>query len=304
MQPYYNRLRGEIEGFGGTVEKFIGDAVMAVFGAPVAHEDDAERAVRAGLRILEAIAELNEADPGLQLSVRVGINTGEVVVSVSPASEGQAAVLGDAVNTAARIQTSAPVNGVAVGEGTFRATERIFEYERLEPVRAKGKSEPVRLWRALAARARFGSDVLRSMTTPLVGRETDLILLRGIFDKSARERSVQLVTVLGEPGVGKSRLIAELGAYIDDLAGADHLAAGPLPPLWQRNHILGAQRDREGTRRHLRVGSTRGGDAKARPRPSWQRAANSHFASGLVAGRTIKNRSAGVQARLLPDPAN
>ena len=149
--------------------------------------------------------------------MRVGINTGEVVVSVSPASEGQAAVLGDAVNTAARIQTSAPVNGVAVGEGTFRATERIFEYERLEPVRAKGKSEPVRLWRALAARARFGSDVLRSMTTPLVGRETDLILLRGIFDKSARERSVQLVTVLGEPGVGKSRLIAELGAYIDDL---------------------------------------------------------------------------------------
>ncbi len=214
MQPYYTRVRHEIEAFGGTVEKFIGDAVMAVFGAPVAHEDDAERAVRAGLRILEAIGELNEA-AALDLSVRIGINTGEVVVTPGGTAAGEASVLGDAVNTAARIQTAAPVNGVAVGEATFGATERVFDYEPLDPVSAKGKAEPVALWQALAPRARFGSDVIRSLTTPLVGRETDLLLLRGTFEKSLRERSVQLVTVIGEPGVGKSRLVAELFSHID-----------------------------------------------------------------------------------------
>ncbi len=216
MQPYYTRLRTEIEAFGGTVEKFIGDAVMSVFGAPISHEDDAERAVRAGLRILEAIEELNDADPSLQFSVRVGVNTGEVVVSfVASDAAGAWSVHGDVVNTAARIQAAAPVNGVAVGEGTFRATERVFDYMALESVQAKGKAEPVGLWQALAPRARFGTDVIRSLTTPLVGRETDLLLLRGTFEKSLRDASVQLVTVVGEPGVGKSRLVAELFAHVD-----------------------------------------------------------------------------------------
>ena len=247
MQPYYARLRREIEGFGGTVEKFIGDAVMAVFGAPVAHEDDAERAVRAGLRILEAITELNESDPGLDLSVRIGVNTGVVMVTLDASPEsGEAAVLGDAVNTAARIQTSAPVDGVAVGEGTYRATKLVFEYEPLEPVTAKGKSAPLELWRATSARARFGSDVIRSMASPLVGRETDLLLLRGTFDKSVRERSTQLVTVVGEPGLGKSRLVAELFAYIDGLPGLRRLETGPLPSVWRRNYLLGPWRDRQG----------------------------------------------------------
>jgi class 3 adenylate cyclase len=173
--PYHQRVRREIEGCGGTVEKFIGDAVMAVFGAPVAHEDDAERAVRAGLRVLEAIEELNEATPDLGLSVRVGINTGEAVVSLDARpDQGEAMVTGDVVNTAARIQSAAPVAGVAVGEGTFRATERVFNYEPLEAVAAKGKVEPVALWRALGRRARYGSDVIRLLTTPLVGRELDL----------------------------------------------------------------------------------------------------------------------------------
>src|SRR5919198_160062 len=114
IRPYHARLRAEIERYGGTVEKFVGDAVMAVFGAPVAHEDDAERAVRVGLRILEAIAELNEADPGLDLTVRVGINTGEVVVALAARPElGEGLVTGDVVNTAARIQSGAPVNAVA-----------------------------------------------------------------------------------------------------------------------------------------------------------------------------------------------
>src|SRR5437868_4770462 len=153
VRPYHARVRQEIERHGATVEKFIGDAVMAVCGAPVAHEDDAERAVRAGLAILEAIAELNEANSDLDLQVRVGINTGEAVVALGARpEEGEGMVTGDVVNTAARVQTAAPVNGVAVGEQTYRATSRVFEYEPLPPVVAKGKSEPLSLWRAKAAR--------------------------------------------------------------------------------------------------------------------------------------------------------
>ena len=122
IRPYHARLREELERFGGTLEKFVGDAVMAVFGAPVAHEDDAERAVRAGLRLLEAIEELNADDPALSLQVRVGINTGEAVVSLEARPElGEGLVTGDVVNTASRLQGVAAVNAVAVSEQTYRA---------------------------------------------------------------------------------------------------------------------------------------------------------------------------------------
>src|SRR6476659_6205867 len=145
---YQGHVRAELERYGGTVEKFIGDAAMAVFGAPMAHEDDPERAVRAGLRIMDAIAELNEQEPELKLQVRVGIATGEAVVSLHARPEqGEGIVAGDVVNTAARIQTAAPVNGVAVSEETFRQTERVFVYEPLAPVEVKGKAAPVRLHR-------------------------------------------------------------------------------------------------------------------------------------------------------------
>jgi class 3 adenylate cyclase len=215
IRPYHARLREEIERYGGTVEKFVGDAVMAVFGAPVAHEDDAERAVRAGLRILEAIGELNDADPELELEVRVGINTGEAVVALGARPEqGEGIVTGDVVNTAARIQGTAPVGGVAVGELTYRATGRVFEYEPLDPVTVKGKAEPLALWAARAALSRFGTDVTRRYTTPLVGRELEKPLLIGTFERAAQQRSVQLVSIVGEPGVGKSRLVAELFAYL------------------------------------------------------------------------------------------
>ena len=209
-QDFYQRLRPIIEAFGGTVEKLIGDAVMAVFGAPVAHEDDPERAVRAGLAIVEAIADPTGAGPRLGLSVRIGVNTGEVLVSLGSQVVGEDEVLGDAVNTAARIQSAAPVNGVLVGESTFKATERVLDYDPLGPLMLKGKSQPVNVWRAVAPRARLGSDVIRSLSTPLVGRNLDLTLLRGTFDKVVADCSTQLVTVMGEPGVGKSRLVAEL----------------------------------------------------------------------------------------------
>jgi class 3 adenylate cyclase/tetratricopeptide (TPR) repeat protein len=217
LVPYHAMLRERIESFGGTVEKFVGDAVMAVFGAPVAHEDDAERAVRAGLAILSAIEELN-ASAGMDLSVRVGINTGEVVVALGAALDlGEGFVTGDVVNTAARIQSAAPVGGVAVGESTYAATSRVFAYEALAAVPVKGKTEPVRLWRAGPPRARLGADVIRWADAPVVGRDLELSQLRGVFDRVARDAAVHLVTITGAPGVGKSRLVAELFAYIDEL---------------------------------------------------------------------------------------
>ena len=198
------------------MEKFIGDAVMAVFGAPVAHEDDAERAVRAGLRILEAIEELNEADPGLSLQVRIGISTGEALVALGARPEiGEVIVTGDVVNTASRLQGAAAVNGIAVSELTYRQTARVFDYQELEPVPLKGKAEPLPIWRPLQARARFGSEVTRTHAAPLVGRDLEKSLLIGTFERSAEQRSCQLVTIVGEPGVGKSRLCVELFADID-----------------------------------------------------------------------------------------
>jgi class 3 adenylate cyclase len=230
IRPYHARLRQVIERYDATVEKFVGDAVMAVFGAPVAHEDDAERAVRAGLRILRAIGELNEADPDLNLQVRVGINTGDAVVAVGARPErGEGIVTGDVVNTAARIQSAAPVNGVAVGEQTYRATSTVFEYEPLLPVSVKGKSERLSLWRAKAVRDRFGTDVTRDHATPFVGRELEKPLLIGTLERAVQQRSVQLVTVVGEPGVGKSRLIGELFAYVE---------AKPALTRWRQGRCL------------------------------------------------------------------
>ena len=201
IRPYHARLRQVVEGFGG-VEKFIGDAVMAVFGAPAAHEDDPERAVRAGLRILEAIGELNRADPGLGLAVRVGVETGEAVVALGARPELGEELLGDVVNTASRLQGVAPVGGVLAGPGTYAATKQVFDYQALDPVVLRGKAEPVPVWRAVAARARLGTDVTRSVATPMVGRQIDLGMLTGAFQKAVRESAVQLVVVAGEPGMG------------------------------------------------------------------------------------------------------
>jgi class 3 adenylate cyclase/tetratricopeptide (TPR) repeat protein len=248
IRPYHARLREEIERYSGTVEKFIGDAVMAVFGAPVAHEDDAERAVRAALRILEAIAELNEADATLALQVRIGIDTGEAVVALGARpEEGEGIVTGDVVNTASRLQGAAPVDGIAVSETTFRATERIFEYEPLEAVTVKGKAEPLALFRPLQARARFGSDVTRTHTTPLVGRELEKSLLMGTFERAAQQCSCQLVTLVGEPGAGKSRLCMELFGYLEERPGLTRWRQGRCLPygdgiaFWALGEIVKAE---------------------------------------------------------------
>jgi class 3 adenylate cyclase/tetratricopeptide (TPR) repeat protein len=215
LAVYFGVVRAQIEGHGGVVEKFIGDAVVGVFGVPAAHEDDPERAVRAGLRIVEE-AERLVGVGGAPLRLRVGINTGEALVrlGVAPTS-GEGFLAGDAINTAARIQSVAPEMGVAVGHATYEATGVVFDYEELEPATLKGKSEPVRAFHAKAPRARFGTDLTRTHDSPFVGREIDLAILKGVFDKTVAASSVQLVTVIGEPGLGKSRLVAELGDYVD-----------------------------------------------------------------------------------------
>jgi predicted ATPase/class 3 adenylate cyclase len=213
LAPYHAKARDELERHGGTVEKFIGDAVMAVFGAPVAHEDDAERAVRAALSVRDALVEDG-------LDVRLAVNSGEALVALDArAAEGEALVAGDVVNTAARLQSAAPVNGVLVAEATHRATERTIEYADADSVSAKGKAEPVPVWVALRPRARFGVDVGQHGGAPLCGREVELRLLRDAFERASRERATQLVTLVGVPGIGKSRLVWELFRHLDAQPG-------------------------------------------------------------------------------------
>src|SRR5215470_4552311 len=145
LELYYTRLRTELERHGGTVEKYIGDAIVTHFGVPVAHEDDPERAVRAALAILETVTALNAEDPIREIQVRIGIATGEVIVTHGQqAHEGKGIAWGDVLNTAARIESAAPIGGILVGEQTYRATAHAIEYAEHEPIEAKGKSEPVR----------------------------------------------------------------------------------------------------------------------------------------------------------------
>ncbi len=205
LSNYHARVREQLERFGGTVEKFIGDAVVALYGAPVAHEDDPERAVRAALAVRDWAAD--EPD----LHVRIGVNTGEALVALGARpQEGEGMASGDVVNTAARLQSAAPVDGILVGEQTFRATERTIAYRVVEPVVAKGKAEPVAAWEALEARSRFGVDVARRSAAPLIGRDREVELLTTALERAVGERTPQLVTLVGVPGIGKSRLLAEL----------------------------------------------------------------------------------------------
>jgi len=214
LRPYHERVKADIERFGGTVEKFIGDAVMAVFGAPITHEDDAERAVRSALRILDTIEELR--DEGLEIAVRAAVTTGETVVSLGARPErGEGIVTGDVVNTAARLQSAAPVGAVLVDETTMRGTESAIAYEPHESVEAKGKAEPIRAWQAVGARSRVGQPEAATQT-PFVGRDHERTLLLETFLRAERESSIQLVTVVGEPGIGKSRLSTELRTALDD----------------------------------------------------------------------------------------
>ena len=218
LSRYYERARAEIERFGGTVEKFIGDAVMAVFGAPVAHGDDPERAVRAALSVRDAIAEMDFGDPLLELQTRAAVNTGEAVVELKrQPGAGVAMVAGDVVNTASRLQSSAPVDSVVVGEETYASTRTVIAYEPLEALVVKGKAAPVPAWVAIRPLVAAGERTFSEV--PIVGRGEELATLRGTWDLVSSERRPTLVTMFGPAGIGKSRLAHELAHRVEASGG-------------------------------------------------------------------------------------
>ena len=222
LQTYHGAARRAIESFGGNLEKFIGDAVMAVFGAPVSHGDDAERAVRAGLRVLSAVEELG-------LLARAAVNTGEAVVAVGAASSsGQALAMGDVVNTASRLQSSAPPGSLIVGQETYLLTRNVVRYESHAAIDAKGKPEQLQVWRAIAPMA----VVAERSNTPMVGRDREMDLMSSIWDRAVADRRPHLITIVGPPGIGKSRLQREFSAHVHEIGG--DVARGRCLPYGDR----------------------------------------------------------------------
>jgi class 3 adenylate cyclase len=234
LGPYYQRLRAELERYGGTVEKFIGDAVMALFGAPTAHEDDPERAVRAALAIRDAIAELNQADPSLGLQVRVGVTSGEalVVLDARPV-EGEGMASGDVVNTAARLQA------------------------------AEGKTDPVPVWLAVAARANLGVEVDQAGRAGLVGREREVRLLESALERVRGEHAPQPVTLVGVPGsarAGWSGSCCKRWRPTRSWSPGATAAACPTGRAWHCGRWARSSRPRPGSWSPTR---------RTWPRPSW-----------------------------------
>jgi class 3 adenylate cyclase len=214
-----------VERFGGSVDKVIGDAIMAVFGVPVAHEDDAERAVRAALEI-QRLASERAADFG-GLCVRIGVNTGEVMFArVGPQGRREFTVMGDTVNSAARLQAAAAPEAVLAGEETQAASARAITYEALEPIPVKGKQVPMAAWLARAATSSPGDRPVSA--APFVGRDTELELLVRTWARTSDELHPQLVTLVGPPGIGKTRLTLEFAAHVESARGRT-LRGRPLP---------------------------------------------------------------------------
>ena len=206
LVPYYERVRSELESHGGKVEKFVGDAVMGVFGAPITYGDDAERAVRAAF----AVRDWAERE-GVQL--RVAVNTGEAIVALDASPErGETFVAGDVVNTAARLQSASPVGAVLVGEETYMGTRGSIEYRPAQPVLAKGKEAPVQAWLALRATSAIGERV--AAPVPMIGRDRELGVLTGIWGRVVEEGRSHFVTVFGPAGIGKSRIGLELAQLV------------------------------------------------------------------------------------------
>jgi len=218
IQRYFTEMRAVIERHGGTVEKFIGDAVMAVFGVPQVHEDDALRAVRAAIDMQSALDALNveiERGWGIRIQARIGVNTGEVVAA-DPAS-GQSFVSGDAVNVAARLEQAAEPGEILLGEPTYRLVRAAVIAEPLEPLAVKGKAEPLPAYRLVVVEA--GAEFLpRRFDSPLVGRTNELAAIRDAFEDAVTGSACRLVTVIGHAGVGKSRLTHEVVTLLGDLA--------------------------------------------------------------------------------------
>ncbi len=212
MGRWFESARMVLERHGGTVEKFVGDAVMAVFGIPTLHEDDALRAVRAAAELETALAELNaalERDHGVRLEVRTGVNTGEVV-----AGEGETLATGDAVNVAARLEQAAQPGEILLGPDTYHLVRDAVAADPVRSLRLKGKAEPVEARRLRSVRPGVAG-VERRLDAPLVGRTLELAQLRQAYERTVRERRASLFTLLGPAGIGKSRLVDEFSNSID-----------------------------------------------------------------------------------------
>ena len=240
------RLGREVERYGGTVDKYIGDNVMAIFGAPVAHEDDAERAVRAGLGMQDAMVEVNDGLPaGAHFALRVGVNTGEVLAG----AVGDAyTVTGDTVNVASRLQSAATPGSVTVGERTMRATDAAVRYEELEPLDLKGKAERVPAWEAVGLIAEHSvRRVAPASESALVGRQQELAALETLYERVVRDRTSHLVTVVGEAGVGKSRLLREFERRLAEHPSTPTVRTGRSLPygtgivFWALGEVLRAE---------------------------------------------------------------
>jgi class 3 adenylate cyclase/tetratricopeptide (TPR) repeat protein len=228
LTGYFEEMKTILEQHGGVVREFIGDAVMAIFGIPLSREDDALRAVRAAAQMRDRLHELNdgyEQQWGFRLKVRTGVNTGEVVTREEATDT---LVLGDAINVAARLEQNAPMGEVLIGDQTFRLVRGAIDAEPVEPLELKGKSEPVPAFRLLSVRD--GDPLARRLDAPIVGREEELRLLAEAFDTSATAEACGLVTILGEPGVGKSRLTGE---FVRNLEGRATVIRGRCLPYGQ-----------------------------------------------------------------------
>ncbi|HEX9991309.1 MAG TPA: adenylate/guanylate cyclase domain-containing protein [Acidimicrobiales bacterium] len=249
LDVYFARWREAIEARGGVVEKYIGDAVMAVFGLHRAEEDDAERAIRAALAMRDELDGVNAVlgpEYGIELAMRVGIDTGDVVVSTLDDRRGQDfVVVGDIVNRASRIQSAAPRNGVLISHDTYRHVRGVFRLERVEPLRLKGVRDPVGAFLVVGARTRtfrVGSRGVEGLETRTVGRDLELRRLQDLFWEALEDRRWRLVTAVGEAGVGKSRLLYDFENWVDVLPEAARYFTGRAVPA-TRNHPNGLLRD-------------------------------------------------------------
>jgi class 3 adenylate cyclase/tetratricopeptide (TPR) repeat protein len=249
LDVYFTRWREAIEAYGGVVEKYIGDAVMAVFGLHRAEEDDAERAIRAALAMRDELAGVNAVlgpEYGVELAMRVGIDTGDVVVSTLDDRPGQDfVVVGDIVNRASRIQSAAPRNGILISQDTYRHVRGVFRLERVEPLRLKGVQEPVGAFLAVGTRTRtfrMGSRGVEGLETRTIGRDLELRRLQDLFWEVVEDRSWRLVTAVGEAGVGKSRLLYDFENWADVLPEAVRYFRGRAVPA-TRNQPNGLLRD-------------------------------------------------------------
>ncbi len=228
QSSYYEQSRRVIQLFGGTIEKFIGDAVMAVWGAEVSNEDDAERAVRAGFELVDVVGKLSAEVGAPDLALRVGIHTGEA--AVGPVDDHMGFVTGDLVNTASRLETVAQPGTVLVGEGTQQAARRSIAFEPVGPQSIKGKTLPVNAWRATRVLSeRGGRGRAESLEPPFVGRGDELRLLQDLLHTVGHESRARLVSLVGEAGIGKSRLVWEFLKYIDGLVEEIYWHEGRSP---------------------------------------------------------------------------